>query len=101
MSKYRRAAKVDSNQSGIVNTLRKLGYTVQAGHDDILVGVNGRTYWYEIKDESTVSVKTGEVRLGEIKQSQRDLKATWKGHYKIVWHWQQILDDIKMREDYE
>jgi len=28
MSKYRRAAKVDANQSAIVKDLRKLGYSV-------------------------------------------------------------------------
>ena len=49
MSKYVRHKKVDANQPDIVKELRKLGYSVELDHDDIIVGHNGRTYWYEIK----------------------------------------------------
>jgi len=97
LSKYRQAAKVDTNQGDIVKNLRKLGYTVEVGHDDILVGDQGLTYWYELKQEDAISKKTGEVRPSEIKKSQRDLRDNWKGHYKIVWTLEQILTDIKKR----
>jgi hypothetical protein len=52
----RRAAKVDVNQSEIVNALRKAGCTVQSlapigkGCPDLLVGVAGKTLLIEVKD---------------------------------------------------
>ncbi len=97
MSKYRQAAKVDGNQNDIVKDLRKLGYSVEVGHDDILVGYQGVTYWYEIKEASTVSPITGQVRLSKIKPSQHKLLNEYKGHYKIVWTLEQIINDTKKR----
>ena len=85
MSKYRRAAKIDSNQNSIREDLEKLGYSVEVGHDDILVGYKGRTFWYEVKKGPKA----------EIKPSQKKILAEYKGHYKIVWSTQMILDDIK------
>ena len=84
MSKFRRAAKVDANQNSIVDELRAIGYSVEVGHDDILVGHNGKTYWFEIKvNEKSV-----------IKESQKKLSANWKGHYSIVWTTEMILKEI-------
>jgi len=95
LSRYRRAAKIDSNQPGIVEALRAIpGVTVNLGHDDIIVGYRGQTYWYEIKEPGAVSKKTGEIRESEKKQSQKDLEAKWKGHYKIIWSIDQILAEI-------
>jgi len=89
MSKYIRHKKIDANQPGIVKELRKLGYSVELDHDDIIVGHNGRTYWYEIK--------TGPK--SDIKPSQIKLLDEFKGHYKIVWSTQMIIDDIKELEN--
>ena len=95
MSKHRRAAKVDGNQGDIVDALEAIpGVSVEVGHDDILVGYQGKTYWFEIKEPSTVSPVTGEVRPSEIKPSQKKLKAEWKGHYQIVWDVDQIIEAI-------
>ena len=95
MSKNRRAAKVDGNQMRIVKKLCKIqGITVKLGHDDILVGYKGRTYWYEIKSEDVISKRTGFVMPSAIKKSQTTLIETWTGHYKIVWSAEQILDEI-------
>ena len=95
MSKYRYAAKVDSNQPALVKALRAMpGVTVQVGMDDILVGHKGQTYWIEIKQPETVSKRTGEVRESEIKQSQKDLRDNWLGHYSICWSLDQILNEI-------
>ena len=85
MSKYRRAAKIDANQPDIVKELRKLGYSVAVGHDDILVGANGKTYWFEIKTHEKAPVK----------ESQHKLIAEWKGHYAIVWTTEMILKEIE------
>ena len=85
MSKYVRHKKVDANQPQIVKELRALGYSVELDHDDILVGHNGRTYWFEIK--------TGPKAV--IKESQKKLLAEYKGHYKIVWSTEMIIKEIE------
>ena len=84
MSKYRRAAKVDSNQSQIVRDLRKAGFSVELNHDDILVGHQGKTYWFELKAGPK----------SRLKDSQKKLLAEWKGHYAIVWTTEMILEEI-------
>jgi len=95
MTKYRRAAKVDANQPAIVKELLQIpGVSVQVGMDDILVGYQGRDYWYEIKNPATVSKKKKKVRESAIKDSQKSLKAEWRGHYRIVWKVEQILEDL-------
>jgi hypothetical protein len=54
----RRAAKVDANQSDIVDALRSVGAKVQPLHQvgggvpDLLVGINGRLMLIEVKDGS-------------------------------------------------
>lgn len=85
----RRADKVDANQAAIVKELRAAGLTVETGHDDIVVGYQGRTFWYEIK--------TGP--RSEIKTSQAKLLDTWRGHYKIVWTAQMIFADIGFQHE--
>lgn len=85
MSKWRRAARTDANQTQIVKELRSLGYSVEPGHDDLLIGYRGKTFWYEIK--------TGPKAV--VKESQKKLLAEYKGHYKIVWSTEMIIDDIK------
>ncbi len=81
----RRKDKIDENQPEIVKELRARGYSVEVGHDDILVGHKGKTYWYEIK--------TGPK--SPLKESQIKLLGEYKGHYKIAWNAQMIIDDIK------
>ena len=95
MSKYRRAAKIDSNQPEIVDALRAIpGVTVQLGMDDILVGHKGRNYWFEIKEPGEVNKKKGSVQKAAIKDSQYKLLDHWTGHYSIVWSLDQILAEI-------
>ena len=95
MSKHRQAAKVDSNQSGLVKSLRKIpGVTVYLDVDDILLGYKGVNYWYEIKDPDKAFNKDMTFKKGAIKDSQIKLLAEWKGHYKIVWSLDMILEDI-------
>lgn len=91
----RYAANVDKNQGAIVEALEKLGFSVEKGHDDILVGKHGRTWWFEIKSDNAVSKKTGKVRNKAKKKSQIRLDSEWRGHYRIVSSLQEILDDIK------
>ena len=89
------AANVDKNQNAICEALEKLGFSVEKGHDDILVGKHGKTWWFEIKSENAVSKKTGKVREKAKKKSQVRLDNEWKGHYKIVSSLDEILADIR------
>ena len=85
----RRAAKVDANQPQIVKDLRKLGYSVDVNHNDILVGKNNFNFWYEIKNVDGRNRK---------QEGQEKLEQEWKGHYKIVNSLDEILADINIIE---
>lgn len=88
MSKYRRAARVDSNQGEIVKELRKIpGVKVELGHDDILVGFQGKTFWFEIKTGPKASRQEGQDELNE----------NWTGHYSIVWSTEMILEEMGLQ----
>jgi len=91
----RRADRIDSNQPDIVKDLRKMGYSVETGYDDILVGANGKTHWIEVKHPDTRSKKTGLIRQSEKKASQIRLEAEFKGSYAIVTSLDEILELIK------
>ena len=86
MTKNRIAANIDNNQNDIVDKLRKIpGVSVEVGHDDILVGYRGKTYWYEIKDPAKcVSKKTKVILTSCIKDDQIRILANFKGHYRII-----------------
>lgn len=90
-----RAKRTDDNQQQIVDKLRKIpGVQVAVGHDDILVGRNGTTYWFELKNPSRIFDKSMGIKAGSFKDSQVDLIKNWTGHYRIVWDIDQILKDI-------
>ena len=77
-----RAKRIDNNQQQIVKALRKVpGVSVATNHDDILVGVRGYTYWFELKN------RDGRNR---IQPAQQKLMNEWTGHYQVV----RSIDDI-------
>ena len=89
---------MDANQPGIVKALRQIpGVTVEVGHDDILVGYLGKTYWFEIKRPDCVSKRTGMIKDGEITDSEHKRYREWKGHYSFAWELQHILDEIGVK----
>lgn len=91
MGHPRRKKKVDRNQGEIVKQLRAIpGVTVELDHDDILVGRNGKNYWFELKDPDQVSKRTGEILESAKEDSQVKLEENWQGHYQIVWSFDQI-----------
>ena len=96
MSKWRKAAKIDSNQPEIVAALRRMGYTVAVAHDDILVGGKGKTYWFEIKEMSTWK-KNGGLKAGTFKDSQKQLLKEWGGHYAVIWTLEQALSEMGVK----
>ncbi len=93
--RQRYAARVDANQKQIVDELRDMGISVELGHDDILCGWRGRTWWFELKDKDKLFLKDGVTfRKGAIKPSQSELRKTWQGQYDIVWSIDQILKQM-------
>ena len=95
MSKNRYSARTDNNEKEIVKNLRKLGFSVQTGVDDILVGYNRVNYWFEIKQEKHVSKKTGKINESAKKESQIKLEREWQGQYLIVSNLNEILEVMK------
>ncbi len=97
--KHRLAAKVDDNQAEIVSQLRSLpGVSVEPGHDDILVGYRGITYWFEIKRPEELK-KDGALKAGTLKDSQVKLLNEFAGHYAVVWDIDQILAELGIISD--
>mgnify|MGYP003678233187 CR=1 FL=1 len=80
---FRRAARVDDNQSEIVALFRKLGWTVLIISQlknccDIIVSKGGRTIAVEIKDGKK---QPSERKLSE---GEEKFKGNWQGEYKLV-----------------
>lgn len=95
MSKNRFSARTDSNQKPIVEALRELPcLSVETDHDDIFVGYKGFNYWYELKTDEAISKRTGKIKESSKRKSQKKLEKNWKGHYKIVSSFDEILNDI-------
>ena len=94
MTHKRYANKVDANQKQIVKELRKIpGVSVKPGHDDILVGFRGRTFWFEVKNPNTLK-KDGSFYKGRVKEGQTKLQNEFNGHYSIVTTSKEIMQEI-------
>jgi hypothetical protein len=79
----------------IVNFLRSIpNVSVEVGHDDILVGYQGKTYWFEIKDPAKALNKDGSYKAGAVKESQWKLMQEFNGHYQIVCGVDPILETL-------
>lgn len=80
----RRAAKVDANQSDIVSAARKMGCTVQplhtvgSGCPDLLVGINGANYLWEVKDGSRPPSER------KLTPDQIKWHENWRGHVIVI-----------------
>lgn len=80
----RRAAKVDTNQAGIVQALKSVGCSVQTlaavgdGVPDLLVGRAGTNYLLEVKDGTR---PPSEQRLTP---AQQEFHSAWRGRVAVV-----------------
>jgi len=90
-----RKDRADTGQQEIVKALRKLGYSVITGMDDLLIGHNGKNYWIELKRKESRSKRTGEILESFIKPGQKELLETYRGQYAIVCSLDEILEIIK------
>ncbi|NIA29474.1 MAG: hypothetical protein GWP06_06125 [Actinobacteria bacterium] len=93
MSKNRYATNKDKNEPQLVIDLRGLGVSVEQNHDDLLCGFQGLTFWYELKSENAIKAD-GTINEKAIKKSQKKIRSTWRGHYKIASSLEQIIDDM-------
>jgi len=90
----RAKAKVDANQSRIVDALRKAGCTVQslgavgAGCPDLLVGFGNRNLLLEVKDGSLPPSKK------RLNHDQAAWHATWRGQVSTVTNIREALDVV-------
>ena len=99
MSSNRRLRpRTDQNQPDIVKELRKRGYSVETGHDDILISGNGikNNIRVEIKDPAKTLLKNGRIRATNavFTDSQVHLMRDWKGQYDICWYLSEVLGVI-------
>jgi hypothetical protein len=80
----RRAAKVDRNQSEIVQALRAVGATVQPLHavgqgcPDLLVGYRGKNWLLEVKDWQASNTDR------QLNERQSEWHGGWKGQVAKV-----------------
>ena len=97
MSKFRKSnSRTDLKQDAIVEALEDIpNLTVCKGHDDILLGFNNRTMWYEVKNPERLR-KDGSMPDKTLRYSQKKLKKKWQGHYKVVTCLDDILRDLNI-----
>lgn len=80
----RKYAKIDDNQKQIVETLRRLGFSVQSiaaignGAPDLLVGYEGKNYLFEVKDGNKPPSKQ------QLSEDEKKWHSLWRGGCDIV-----------------
>ncbi len=80
----RRAARVDANQSEVVDALRKIGASVTPTHQigngfvDLVCGFRGKNYLFELKD----GTKPPSAR--KLTDDEAIWFGTWKGEAHVV-----------------
>lgn len=67
------ARRVDTNQVEVVEYLRKSGYSVVTGMNDLMVGRRGVTLWVELKSKH-----------GRLTPAQQELLANYRGAYLVA-----------------
>lgn len=89
-----RAKRTDANQQHIVKALRKIGFSVfitsmvGQGFGDIVVGVHGRNFLFEVKDGDK---HASQQRLTN---AENLFHLTWKGQIDIITCPQDAIDII-------
>jgi hypothetical protein len=83
-----RIHRVDSNQAEIVSKLRQIPgldvFIANADPFDLIVGLRGRNYLYEIKRNKSA----------KLEKLQEEFCQRWAGHWKRVESLEDILKDI-------
>ena len=79
VTSMRYAQRVDSNQVEVVEYLRKRGYSVVTGMNDLMVGRNGVSLWVELKSKD-----------GTLTPAQKELVENYQGAYLVAYNPQEI-----------
>jgi len=93
----RKAAKIDANQTEVVNALRAIGASVQSlaatgkGCPDLLVGYRGINYLMEVKDGNKVP------SAQELTIDQEHWHSLWQGSVHIVNSTNQALKILNVK----
>lgn len=86
--------RIDGNQNDIVKNLRKAGCSVAitsslgGGFPDLVVGLQGRTYLFEIKDP-TASKADQKLTMKEFAWHQ-----LWRGQVDVIKSWEEAWEII-------
>lgn len=86
--------KVDQNQKEIVTALRRCGVSVVSlasvgkGCPDILCGVKGKNFFFEVKNPN---VKLSERQLTPLEEQFHE---RWRGQIAIIHTWEEALEII-------
>ena len=83
--------RVDENQKGIVEDLRKIGASVLVMSSlskafDLLVGYQGNNFLFEVKNPKKPKSQR------KLTKSQVDLHRSWKGNAQVIETSQDIID---------
>ena len=80
----RRKARVDANQSSIVEALRGIGASVAVtsavgkGFPDLVCGYRGRNHLFEVKNPGVPKADQ------QLTAEQVEFKAAWRGHWAVI-----------------
>lgn len=89
-----RAKRIDANQKEIVATFRSLGCSVFVtssvgkGFPDIVVGVKGQNYLFEIKDGKKPQYHQ------RLTKDEQDFCYSWKGQYHVIRSVDEVIDFV-------
>ena len=93
----RRAARIDANQTDIVQALLGAGYSVQSlagvgcGCPDLLVGAMGTNVLLEIKNPETTRGQTRETL-----EAQKKFSAFWQGQLAVVTTIEEAFEALRL-----
>ena len=84
----------DKIQKKIIKEVRKLGWSVETDHDDIIIGRHYKkinySFWLELKSAYPFR-QDGYLKPKTIRPEQFRILSTYKGDYCIAWTLEQVL----------
>lgn len=101
MARLARANKIDANQKDIVRDLRRAGYAVRVtsgmgdGFPDIIVGVGGRNFLFEIKDPEKPFADR------QLTKDQRQFFDDWYGQCDVIHDAESAIQHIAIHRHYK
>ncbi len=93
------ASKVDAKHATIAKELRQAGCSVAhlfrlKGVGDILVGIHGACYLFEIKSDKKISHRSA----GKLTPDEKKFVDTWRGQHDVIESAEEALAVIRREE---